>query len=174
MQNIAKTKTSKFFTERTSVHWEFEQFELNLFEGTLLKYDHKFIKYFIYQKQERDGFHFIHGLIKFDKPLPYACVHLLIGKGKHCNINPTNIPLFIQQQCNLSQYDQATESGLLEDLSNPGTAKLVPNLNFNSKTSNSSTRPNVDVSFAEFLTKQNSLSEEDKLLIPKLYPYHNQ
>lgn len=172
MDQFAYTKKSKVFTESLSTDWEFEHFDVDTFEQkNLLKYQHDFIKYFIYQQQLKGETPYIHGLIRFYTPHKYGCVLLLIGKCDYCNIRKTNNPLFIMNECRIHNIDkQPIESGPFKI----DTNKVIPDSIQNSiKKDVNITRPNVDISFAEYLLKQSSLSAEDKKLVPVLYKYYN-
>jgi len=172
MDKLATTRYSKVFREALAIDWEYEQFEIDKFQDNgLLKHNIEFIKYHIYQKQFKDGIPFIHGLIRFYTPHKYGCVHLLIGKGDYCNIRKSSFPDFIKLECSLPdptnkpvEFGQFKSSTKL-DLPNPPTNSIKKDVN--------TQRPNVDVSFAEYLINQSTLSNEDKKLVPVLYKYYN-
>ena len=167
LSNMATTKKSVYFRDMLAKDWEYEQYECSQFEARLISYVPEFIIYHVYQYQTKDGHRFVHGMIRCSKPVKYACIHLLIGKGDYCNIKVARNPAFVRLECCLLDgSDDPVEYGLFE------IRKVVSSSNLHLKKSTEIIRPPVDVTFAEYLLTQDTLTETEKHNLSVFYPYH--
>ena len=97
-------------------YWEFVQYEPKRFKKSLLV--HRQLGFYIYQRQtintmDRDEpYNVVHGLLRFNRPVSYGGVLIMIGGGEHCMIQvAAKDPASVVQSCCDPMFKKSTTVG---------------------------------------------------------------